>query len=39
VIDLPKEDCGATTSSLSKAKRAGLTNNDEYVVDSLAKKL
>jgi hypothetical protein len=39
VIDLPNEDCGRTTSNLSKGKRAGLTNNDEHVVDYFAKKL
>ncbi len=39
LIDLPNEDCGATTSRLSKGKKAGLTNNDEQVANSLAKKL
>jgi hypothetical protein len=29
LIDLPNEDYGATTSSLSKGKKVGLTDNDE----------
>jgi hypothetical protein len=29
LIDLPNEDCGATTSSLSNGKRVGLIDNDE----------
>jgi len=39
LVDLPNEDCGATTSSLSKGKRARLTNNDEQVVDPPTKKI
>jgi len=33
------EDCGATTSSLSKDKNARLTDNDEQVANSPAKKI
>jgi hypothetical protein len=29
LIDLPNEDCGVTTSSLSKGKRVKLIDNDE----------
>jgi len=39
LVDLPNEDCGATTSSLSKGKRARLTDNDEQVVDFPTKKI
>jgi hypothetical protein len=39
LIDLPNEDFGATISSLSKSKGAGLLDNDEHVLDFPTKKL